>query len=451
MTETILTWIGMVLLIFCSAFFSSSELAFASSNKMRLKRAADDGNRAAKAAMSIVEDYTRSVSNILFGNNLVNIALTAIATNYVLKAFGAQYELLSTLAITFVVLLFGEVIPKVLATEFADKLVLLVSRPFKYISVLFKPFVGAVTFLVNKMSPWWTPKEAEPTATVEELSELVEAIEGEGVFTETESDLIRSAIEFTDADAHDIMIPRVDMEAWDIEDALEDLLLDDDLLSYSRIPVYRESIDNIIGVLPTKSLMREVIEQAPTDARRPDGRESPDGERTECDVVCDIDIESLLMPVVYAHMTRTISSILAELRQKRLQVAIVVDEFGGTMGMLTMEDIFEEIVGDIFDETDDIEEEVVELQNGSFEVDGGANLLDFFGEIGYDPKDFESDYTTVGGWATEVLDRFPEVGDTFTYGRLEVTVTEAQVMRVEKLHVVLKPEDDEEAEERGDE
>lgn len=421
MSETIITWIGILLLLFCSAFFSSSELAFASANKVRLKRAADGGSRAAIIAMALADDYTHSVSSILFGNNLVNIALTAIAANYVLKTLGERYEVFSTAVITFAVLLFGEVLPKVLATEFADRVVLWVSRPFRLISFLFLPFVGAVTFLVTKISPWWTPEGAEPSVTVEELSELLDTIEEEGIFTETETDLIKSAIEFTDSDAHDIMIPRVDMDAWDIEDSIEELLLDDDRLSYSRIPVYRENIDNIVGVLPTRSLMREVIEQ---------------------DAGGDIDIESLLTPVVYTHMTRTISSILAELRQKRLQVAIVVDEFGGTMGMLTMEDIFEEIVGDIFDETDDIEEEVVELPNGSYEVDGSANLLDFFGEIGYDPKDFESDYTTVGGWATEVLDRFPEAGDRFTYGRLEVAITEAQAMRVEKMHVVLLPEDD---------
>ncbi len=422
------TFVSLFLLLLLSAFFSSTELALASASRVRLKMAAEEKNKKAIVAQKLLDDYTKTLSTDLFVNNLVNIALTAIATSYVLDTFGAKYEVISTIVVTVVILLIGEILPKVLATEYADTAVLLIARPFQVVKTICSPLVSAVTFLVEKMEPWWTPKQPEPTATVEELSELLETIEDEGVFTETESELIKSAIEFTDADAHDIMTPRVDMMAFDIEDGLSELLSNDDILSYSRIPVYRENIDSIIGVLPTKSLMRAIIEN----------------EQKSNDV---IDLESLLMPVVYAHMTRTISSILTEFRKKHLQVAIVVDEFGGTMGMLTLEDVFEEIVGDIFDETDDIEEEVIEQPDGSYEVDGSTNILDFFGEIGYDPKDFESDYTTVGGWATEVLDRFPEPGDHFEYGRLDVTVTEAQTMRVEKLKIILNPDPEEEDEE----
>lgn len=423
MSNDLLFIIISVFLLVLYAFFSAAETAFAYASRVRLKVAVEKGRKRALIAQKLLTDYTRTLSTDLLAINLVIVLLTSLATVWVLDKYGSQYEALSTLIITVILLMFGEILPKVLAAEYADSIILLVARVFNLFKILLFPFIFVFSKFVEKISPLWTKGESEPTATVEELSELAETIGDEGVFSETESELIISAIEFSDVDAHDIMIPRVDIEAYDIEDDISLLLENDDLLSYSRIPVFRGSVDNIIGILHSKTFMRAYIE---------DSNFTPE------------KLEELLSPVVYAHMTRNISSILAELRRNHLQVAVVVDEFGGTMGMLTLEDILEEIVGDIFDETDELELDVEELGDGGFIVDGSANVLDFFDQIEYEPIGFDSEYTTIGGWATEILDRFPKVGDHFVFDRLDVTITEAQAMRVEKLLVYLLPESNEE-------
>ena len=338
-------------------------------------------------------------------------------------AYGLKGETAAPIVSTLVLLIFGEILPKIAGTSQADRLVLLYVRPLRFFMFLFTPVVFLVSKLVEKLAVIWTPKEHAPEVTDEELVNILETIEEEGVFTEQESELIKSAIEFSDVTAEDIYTPRVDVSAFDIEDDLSKLMHDPDLLSYSRIPVYRETVDNIIGILPTKKLLKAVASQ-PLDS---------------------ILLEELLSPPVYVHKTRNISSILSEFRKKHLMMAIVVDEFGGTMGILTLEDILEEIVGDIFDESDDVELEVVQQADDVYQVDGGTNIYDFFDAIGYEPADFESAYTTMGGWAVEKLDRFPEAGDRFCWDRFEVLVTEAEAMRVETLEVHLLPPDVEES------
>ena len=257
--------------------------------------------------------------------------------------------------------------------------------------------------------------------TAEELVTLLDTIEEEGVFTPEESDLIKSAIEFGQTDARDIMTPRVDVAAWDIDDGLDALLADQEVMGFSRIPVYRDSIDNIIGILSTKKLLKALVS----------GQE--------------IDLEAMLTQPLFVHMTRSIPSILLEFRKTHGQMAVVVDEFGGTMGILTMEDIAEELVGEIFDETDEVELPILRQPDGSYLVDGSVSIDDLFEALDYDPVDFDSDYTTVGGWVTELLDRFPAPDDVVTYGPLTLTVLQASSMRVEQLSVVMaEPEEPEE-------
>lgn len=398
------------------AYFSFTETALASVSRFRLKTAADAGKKAAATAEKLLGDYSRTLSSVLLGSNLAGIALTAVVTSMTLANRSRSLAPIVVPAVSAALLLFGDILPKILAAAYADKAALLTARPFAAIKAALWPFVTVFALIVDRATAKWTLKQPEPFATVEELAEIVEVIEDEGVFSENESELIKSAIEFTDIQAKDIMIPRVDLLAFDIEDGARTLLYDDRIMTFSRIPVFKDSIDNIIGILPAKSLMLAAIEA--------EGAES-------------IDVGSLLTPAVFAHMTRPISSILGEFRRKRLQAAVVVDEYGGTMGMLTLEDIIEEIMGEIFDETDEVREDITRLHDGSFEAGGGVNISDFFDGIGYEPPDFESDYTTLGGWATEILDRFPQAGDSFRSGRLEVTVTKAQAMRVERLKAVL--------------
>jgi len=412
----------MVLLVLCSAFFSSSEISYATSNKLRMHSAADAGDKRAKAAVWISDHFPKFLSTILVGNNLVNIAFSSVVTLLLSERLGSRGESAAPFVSTAVLLVFGEIIPKMVGTSQADRLVYIYVYPLRFFMLLFTPVVAVVNMIVGKLSRIWTPKEPEPEVTDEELVTILETIEGEGVFTEQESELIKSAIEFSDVTAMDILVPRVDVSAFDIEDGLEKLLENDEILSYSRIPVYRETIDNIMGILSTKKLLKAAATQ-PID---------------------QIDITDLLSPAVYVHKTRNISSILVEFRKKHLMMAVVVDEFGGTLGILTLEDILEEIVGDIFDESDEVEVDVVADGEGIYTVDGGTNIDDFFEYIDYTPSDFESEYTTMGGWAVEKLDRFPQVGDHFQWDRFDVTVTAAEAMRVETLQIrVLPPEEEE--------
>ena len=408
----------MVLLVICSAFFSSSEISYATANKLHIRSAAEAGDRRAKGAQWISDHFPKFLSTILVGNNLVNIAFSSVMT----LLLAGSGENAAPVVSTAVLLICGEIIPKIVGTSQADRLVYFYVYPLRFFMLLFTPVVSVVNVVVGKLSRFWTPKEPEPEVTDDELVTILETIEEEGVFTEQESELIKSAIEFSDVTAVDILIPRVDMAAFDLDDGLNKLLEDDDLLSYSRIPVYRETIDNILGILSTKKLLKAAVTQE----------------------LNEIDVDDLLSPPVYVHKTRNISSILKEFRKKHLMMAVVVDEFGGTMGILTLEDILEEIVGDIFDESDEVELDVVPEGEDIFTVDGGTNIDDFFDYIGYTPQDFESEYSTMGGWAVERLDRFPEVGDHFVWDRFDVTVTAAEAMRVETLQVRLLPPPEEE-------
>ena len=417
-----LLYLLLVLLVLLSAFFSSSEIAYATASRLRLQNDAENGSKRAARAMWITEHFTGFLSTILVGNNLVNIAFSSAMTALMVNVYGAGGETIAPIASTLVLLIFGEIIPKIAGTSQADRLVRVYTYPLRFFMILFKPVTALVTRIVDRLSKLWTSEEAEPEVTDEELVSILETIEDEGVFTEQESELIKSAIEFSDVTAADIFIPRVDVTAIDVEDSVEDLLKDEDLLSYSRIPVYRDTIDTILGILSTKKLLKAAITTP----------------------LSEIRLEELLSPPVYVHKTRTISSILSEFRRKHLMMAIVVDEYGGTEGILTLEDILEEIVGEIFDESDDIELDVEQKSDNVYVVDGGTTIEDFFDSIDYRPEHFESEYSTMGGWAVEMLDRFPQKGDHFTWDRFSVTVTEAEALRVETLEVELVPPPEEE-------
>lgn len=423
----ILLYASLILFLAMSAFFSGSEIAIAEANRSRMNKKAEEGDKKAKRALAVMDNFTETISTILFSNNLVNIAFTSVATalatlHWFPGAYTAEKEALVTAGLTLAILIFGEIFPKILCAEFADRVARAVAGAIRFFSILFKPVVKSVTFIIEKCARLWKKDEAVATTT-DELQTLVDEIQEEGLFTPKEGDLIRSAIDFSETQAREVMIPRVDVAGFDLDEGgAQELRQNKELLSYARFPVYRESLDNVVGVLNSKRFIAAVMDGEP------------------------FEIEDLLYEPVYVHMTRTISSILAEFRQKHLQMAIVIDEFGGTMGILTMEDILEEIVGEIYDERDEVEEDVIR-RGDSFEVDGSANIEDVFEEIGFAADDFESAYTTVGGWATEVLDKFPEKGDSFTYQTLTVTVLEADEHRVEKLRIdVSSPREENEAE-----
>ncbi len=416
-------YILMVLLVLCSAFFSSSEIAFATMNKLRMEKAAEEGDRRSKLALAVSGDFPRFLSTILVGNELVNSAFSACVTMTLMELAVRHEDVWAPIVSAVILLIFGETIPKILGTDYADGLSRRFAPLLRVCMWVFTPVVALVTALVGRLSKLWTPEETEPEVTDDELVTILETIEDEGVFTEREGELIRSAIEFSDVTALDIYTPRVDVYAVDLDDDIRDILADDDLLSYSRLPAYRESIDNIVGILSTKKLIKAAITQP----------------------VEEIRLEELLTEAIFVHKTRNISSILMEFKKKQCQMAVVADEYGGTLGILTLEDILEEIVGEIFDETDEVELDVVPSGEDGYIVDGGTTIDDFFESVDYHPpEDFETEYDTMGGWAIERLDRFPVAGDHFVYDIFDVTVLEAEAMRVDKLRVkVMKKEEEE--------
>ena len=414
----------VILLILISAFFSGSEIAYASASKPRLISEAEGGDRRAKKAVKIVDDYVRAIATILVGNNLVNIAATSVITLLCVEYYIPQNPnntLIAEIIATLILLIFGEILPKIYCQENANRLALSFSGPLHGAMIFFRPITFLVSKFVEKLSVLWAREESEQAMTDEELAMVVDTIQEEGVFTEAEGELIKSAIEFGDVTAHEILIPRVDVAAYDLDSPLADLLADPEIMTYSRLPAYRESIDHIVGILPMKQLTKAVLTLG----------------------IENVDVESMLVEPLFVHMTKNINEILKDFRRTKTNMAVVLDEYGGTMGILTIEDILEEIVGEIYDETDEPEEEEVqEVSEGIFLLDGSMNIYDMFDEIGWEPKDFESEYTTLSGWITELLDKFPEAGDTFSYERISGTVISVDGPLVDEVEIRLAPEEE---------
>ncbi len=408
----ILLCLLVVILVMHSALFSASEIASAKSNKMRIHMAAENGDRTAKIIDYINNNYVRSLSTVLAGNNFVNIAASSTMTMLMVAHFGDNRgPTIASVLTTVILLIFGETLPKILAAAAPEKAMRIFSWPLRFYMIVLFPIVWVVSKFMDLISPLWTPKNSEPTVTTEELCEILEDIEEEGVFTENETELIRSAIEFTEISAYEILTPRVNVVAIDVEDL--DIHNCMELAEgHSRVPVYKDTIDNIIGILPIKHLLREMVETG------------------------NVNLDDILLQPLYVHETCPVSTIVTEFRKRHDKLAIVVDEFGGMAGIVTLEDILEEIVGEIYDEKDEKEVEIEKISDTCFIMDGQVNIDDAFDGIAYTPPaDFSSHYTTVGGWATEVLDRFPRSGDMFTYDLLKITILSAQDMCVKTLRI----------------
>ncbi len=422
-------YVVILIMICLSAYFSASEIAFNASNKMRLRRAAEGGSKTAKVAFAITEKFTTALSAILIGNNLANIAVSTCTTLIVMNLFKDNVGLASTIAtilVTVVILIFGEILPKVYSKQQADTVVRFVAIPTRILTILLSPIVFIVMALLFVLRKIWGKdhKNDEPTVSEEELVSIIDTVEEEGVIDEEQGDMLQSMIEFHDITVEEIMTPRIDMTALDIDDETDRILSTLlDTMQYSRIPVYEDSIDNIIGVL---SLTRYL--KASLDQQQP-------------------DIRSLLLKPCKIYKTMKLPAALAKLREAKMHLAIVIDEFGGTLGVVTMEDILEELVGDIWDDTDVIVTECVPTGENTYEVIGDMNIDDFFEEVDFSkPDDFTCEYSTMGGWAIEMLEANPHIGDSFSYENVFVIVTQMEEERVTKLTVLIKPVENEDEE-----
>lgn len=415
-----LVLVGIVLCICLSAFFSASEMAYSSCNALRLERARDGGSKRAGAALRITERYDDALGAILIGNNLVNIAASSLGSVAVILITGGDaYTWVATVIITLLVIIFGETIPKITTKKNANRTAESFAYPVRGLMIVLRPLIWLVVKAIDLLTRGMKP-EADPDSdeAVEELQSIIETAEDEAVLDEDQSELVQAAIDFSEIPAYEAMTARVDVAAIDIDDDWEEILSLIENAPYSRLPVYEDSIDNIIGVLYLNRFLKALTDGEP------------------------VNIRSLLMPPCYVYKTMKLPAVLNQLRRERQHLAIVSDEYGGTLGLLTMEDVLEQIVGEIWDETDTVEHEIIRRADGEYELDGDMPITDFLELMGIDEDSFDADSDTLGGWTVESFGAFPKVGDCFRYEGFEISVLTMDARRVESVLVKTLPEEE---------
>ena len=414
------TWyvLAALLCVVLSAFFSASEMALSSANRIRLGNLAEDGNKAAALALRLMDRFDDALGAILIGNNFVNIALSSIGSVIAISVFGERWAWLSTVIVTVTVIILGETVPKILAKRNANRLLPAVAGPLQALSWLLWPLTKLSVLFVTLLTKPFKGEEPpdEGDAAVEELQSIIETAEDEDVLDEDRSELLRSALDFDEISASEVMTARVDIEAVDIKDRWDEIFATLCESSHSRIPVYEGSIDNIVGILLQNRFFKSML-----DKRRPSIR------------------RSLLKPC-FVYKATKLPAVLETLRKNGQHLAVVTDEYGGVCGIITMEDVLEQLVGEIWDETDEVEPEMVERPDGSYELDGDMSIGDFLELLDRDEGELETESSTIGGWAIEQFGDFPEAGQSFTWENLEVTVLAMDGRRVDRLLVQRKPE-----------
>ena len=402
-------WAALVILVGFSAFFSASETAFSSLNQIRLKSRAEDGDSSAARVLAMAEQYDKLLSTILIGNNIVNIAAASIGTILFTQMLGAERgATVSTIVLTIIVLIFGEVTPKSLAKEMPEKVATAVSPFLVLLMALMTPLTWLFTQWKKLLGHFVHSGEAD-TITEGELMTMVSEAENDGELTDRESELIRSAIEFDDVEVEEILTPRVDVVAVEDDIPLEELAQTFAESGYSRLPVYHGTIDNIIGVVHEKDFYIARLKKA-------------------------TKIDDLVVPTLYTTGSTQISQLLRTLREQHHHLAVVVDEYGGTEGIITLEDILEELVGEIWDEHDEVTEDFRKQSDGSWLVSGAPRVDDLYEELDL-PEEEDIDSNTVNGLVQEKTCHLPKVGDRFTLGEYDGVVTRTAKRRVTEVRL----------------
>lgn len=379
---------AMVILMILSAYFSATETAFTSLSRIRIKNMADDGDKRAAKVLELTEHFDKVLSTILIGNNIVNIANTAVATVFFVALYGSYGPTVATVVMTVTVLIFGEISPKNLAKESPESFAMFSAPILSVLMKILAPF-NWIFSQWKKLLFMIFKKKSDRSITEDELITIVEEAETEGSLESDQSELIQNAIEFDALQAEDVLTPRVDIEAIDIEmteDEIADIFLK---TGFSRLPVYEDDIDHILGVLNQKDFHNYIYHK-------------------------DKTVSDFIKPVVFVAESMNAAVLLKRMQKEKCQIAIVVDEYGGTTGLIAMEDILEELVGEIYDEHEEIEsQEITKLQNGTYRVLASANVEKMFDY--FDDEDEESEATTVNGWVVRLIDKLPEIGDKFSY------------------------------------
>ncbi len=411
---------SMIIALLFSAFFSMSEMAFTAVNHVKLKGLINQGNRQAKKALAIAEHYDQYSSALLFGNGVVNIfnsSVTALLSIQFIAPLLPNPGLAATFSavvIFFIIVIFGELIPKTVGKVNALQLSLWFVYPVLMLRIIFTPFVWLVGIIVFPVRLLFVQKRKENRSKYndEELETMVDTIEEKGMIDEKKGNLIRSTLTFSDKKAYEVMTPRIDIFAFNIEDDSQNLLLNPDIFGYSRIPVYDQTLDKIVGILPTKKLYKRFLHQLP------------------------VELPSILTAPLFVPRNQALSKILGLFKEQKQQMAIVIDEHGGTEGLITLEDIVEEIVGEIWDETDDILPPIIKQSDQVYLVEGNLNIEMLYKELNL-PYVETSDYATVSGWVLSHLGKFARVGDKFTIQDFQIEVLEVEKFTVEKIKITL--------------
>lgn len=399
----------VVMMIF-SALFSGTETAYSSVNKLRLKNYEAQGNKKAAKALMLANRFDDVLTAVLIGNNIVNIATSSVSTLIFVDIFGSSGAGISTAVITVLVLVFCEVLPKSYAKRNAEKLSLLFAAPLSVLVTILKPFV----WILNKMSSIFKGTDS-PTVTEDELKYMIDEIEEEGIIEEQESELVKSALDFDEITVNKILIPRVKIIGIEINESIDEIKKLFNQEMYSRMPVYEKSLDNIIGIITNKAFFKMLVE----------GKS---------------DIREIIQEVPHIADTNLISEAMKLMQRSKVHLAVVTDEYGGTEGIVTLEDIIEELVGEIYDEDDEIITNIVKLSENRYEAAGDTNISDLFEMLELDEAITETDCTTVGGWITDIMGHIPEAGETVETGIFILTATAVNENKVEKIIIEILPE-----------
>lgn len=416
-----LPWIIAALLLVCAAFFAVTETSMASASRSRIKASAERGDFRAKKTLYVLDNFDLAISTLLICTNIVHIAAASIVTLAVTKKWGVSAVSISTIITTVVVFFAGEMLPKSVAKKYSDTLALSCAAVLCFFMKLFAPLSKLLTW-IGQAAAKLTPGDSQISVTEDELYDIIEDMTEEGSLDEDQGDLISSALQFGDVTVESVLTPRVDIVAININSSHAELLSLIKSTNHSRLPVYEGSIDNIIGVLQIRKYIKAYLRL---------------GE--------NLDIKPMLDEVLFVHQSTNIDELLPILSKRKLNIAVVTDNYGGTLGIVTVEDILEELVGEIWDEDDVIEEPMVEIGDGVYEVGADETVSDVFDQLGYeDPEnDEELVNTLMGEWAYEKFDTIPKPGDSFRYHQVLVTVKDMNHNRIMKLTVALLPAEEE--------
>ena len=403
----------IAVLLVISAICSATETAFSSCNRIRLKKLADGGSKSAKKALKVCDNFDKALTAILIGNNVVNIASSSIATVLFTEKFGAGSVGIATLVMTILVLIFGEILPKSIAKENSESFSTFMAAPLSAFMFIITPLTAIFMGIKNGVTKIIGSKNNQPSVTEEELKYIIDEIEDEGVLEEQESDLVRSALDFDETTISEILVPRVNVIAVDINDSLEhikDLFVEN---RYSRLPVFEKDIDHIIGIIHQSDFYELYL--------RDDDSEK--------------NIRTIMNHPIYISENKRISEGLREMQRQKIHMAIVIDQYGGTDGICTLEDIIEELVGEIYDESDEEDTSFVKISDTRYEVSGELSVSDFLERLHMPENTIVTERNSMGGWIMDLLDRIPEQNEFISYPPFNMTVIMEDEQKIDRIKI----------------